>query len=262
MRNNKLMASFAVTLVALSLVGVAFAGWTDQVVVEGTAHMGDFIVGILTDPLPDGPYYPDGFIVMETTNGYPEDGTGAPPHPQPESFVPKPWVADTVVTLDDFETSVHHEPTQTVAKKMTITVDNAYPQYDAHVYFLLKNAGTVPAHLRVLFGGATVEWSVDPIPTKYDLELVEVGWYRDGDYMRNEGSFYDPVRQVDVILWKLCLMVPESQDPSAVQIEPCNHYEACLEFSFTQEAEECHIYRWSFIIDAIQWNKDYEWDLS
>lgn len=261
MRNNKLMASFAVTLVALSLVGVAFAGWTDQVVVEGTAHMGDFIVGILTDPLPDGPYYPDGFIVMETTNGYPEDGTGAPPHPQPESFVPKPWVADTVVTLEDFETSVHHEPTQTVAKKMTITVDNAYPQYDAHVYFLLKNAGTVPAHLRVLFGGATVEWSVDPIPTKYDLELVEVGWYRDGDYMRNEGSFYDPVRQVDVILWKLCLMVPESQDPSAVQIEPCNHYEACLEFSFTQEAEECHIYRWSFIIDAIQWNKDYEWDL-
>jgi len=232
------------------------------VVIEGTAHMGDFIVGILVDPLPDGPYYPDGFIVMETTNGYPEDGTGAPPHPQPESFVPKPWVADTVVTLDDFETSIHHEPTQTVAKKMTITVDNAYPQYDAHVYFLLKNAGTVPAHLRVLFGGATVEWSVDPVPTKYDLELVEVGWYRDGDYMRNEGSFYDPARQVDVILWKLCLMVPESQDPSAVQLEPCNHYEACLEFSFTQEAEECHIYRWSFIIDAIQWNKDYEWDLA
>lgn len=261
MRNNKLMASFAVTLVALSLVGVAFAGWTDQVVIEGTAHMGDFIVGILTDPLPDGPYYPDGFIVMETTNGYPEDGTGAPPHPQPESFVPKPWVADTVVVLSDFETSVHHEPTQTVAKKMTITVDNAYPQYDAHIYFLLKNAGTVPAHLRVLFGGATVEWSVEPEETRYDLELVEVGWYRDGEYMRNEGSFYDPVRQVDVILWKLCMMVPESQDPSAVQIEPCNHYETCLEFSFTQEAEECHIYRWSFIIDAIQWNKDYEWDL-
>ena len=262
MRNNKLMASFAVTLVALSLVGVAFAGWTDQVVVEGTAHMGDFIVGILTDPLPDERYSPDGFYVIETTNGYPEDGTGAPPHPQPGSFVPKTWVADTVVTLEDFETSVHHEPTQTVAKKMTITVDNAYPQYDAHVYFQIKNAGTIPAHLRVLFGGATVEWSVDPIPTKYDLELVEVGWYRDGDYMRNEGSFYDPVRQVDVILWKLCMMVPESQDPSAVQIEPCNHYEACLEFSFTQDAEECHIYRWSFIIDAIQWNKDYEWDLS
>lgn len=259
MKNNKLMASFAVTLVALSLVGVAFAGWTDQVVIEGTAHMGDFLVGILVDPLPSE-YMPFGFFVMETTNGYPEDGTGAPPHPELGSFVPKPWVADTIVTLEDFETSVHHEPPATVAKKMIITVDNAYPQYDAHVNFLLKNAGTIPAHLRVLFGGASVEWSVDPTD-KYDLELVEVGWYRDGDYMRNEGSFYDPVRDVDVILWKLSLMVPESQDPSAVQIDPCNSYEGLIEFSFTQDAEECHIYTWSFIIDAIQWNKDYEWQI-
>ena len=77
--------------------------------------------------------------------------------------------------------------------------------------------------------------------------------------MRNEGSLYDPVRGVDVILWKLCMQVPESVDPEAVQLEPCNHYEACFEFSFTQDAEECHIYTWSFIIDAIQWNKDYEW---
>jgi len=259
MRNNKLMASFAVTLVALSLVGVAFAGWTDQVIIEGTAHMGDFLVGILVDPLP-AEYLPEGFIVMETTNGFPEDGTGAPPHPEPGSFVPKPWVADTIVTLDDRETSVHHEPVQIVAKTMTITVDNAYPQYDAHVYFLIKNAGTIPAHIRVLLGGASVEWSVDPTDT-YELDFVEVGWYRDGDYMRNEGSLYDPVRGVDVILWKLYMMVPESVDPDAVQLEPCNHYEACFEFSFTQDAEECHIYRWSFIIDAIQWNKDYEWML-
>ncbi len=250
------MASFAVTLVALSLVGVAFAGWTDQVNITGTAYMGDFIVGILTDPLPEG--WAEPFMVLETTNGFPEDGTGAPSS-GPESFVPKPWVANTTVTLEDYEESVHHEPAATVAKKMIITVDNAYPQYDSHIKFYLKNAGTVPAHLRVMFDGAEVQSSQDLTDIR-DLEMVEEGWSYDGTHFRNNGTLYDPDRQVDVIIWRLSIEVPLSQDPSAVQLEPCNSYETMIEFEFTQDAEECHIYKWGFIIDAIQWNKDYEWD--
>lgn len=257
MRKNKLMASFAVTLVALSLVGVAFAGWTDEVVIEGTAHMGDFIVGILTAPLPAG--YSSSYIVTETTNGFDEDGTGAPSSGE-GSFVPKPMVANTVVVLSDLETSVHHDPVQTVAKRMEILVDNAYPQYGAKIDVLLKNAGTIPAHLRVVFDYAVVTSSVTSTETN-SLELVEVGWYLDGDYMRNSGSFIDPEREgKEVFLWKLSLKVPMGS-ASYPQIEPCNHYELRFEFEFTQEAEECHIYTWGFTIDAIQWNKDYEWDL-
>jgi len=250
MKNSKVMAAFATTLVALSLVGIAFAGWTDQVTIEGVAEMGEFIVGILVPD--DG----DAFEVMETTNGYPEEGP-APQQEEPGGFTPKPWVANTYVYLDDFRTSVHHDPPQTVAHYMNIFVENAYPQYDAHVWFMLKNAGTIPAHIRCIFGYATVESSLDGVPR--DLVMTEEGWEYDGVSWVNSGTLYDPERLVDVILWKLVLTVPIGQDPTAVQLEPCNEYPAEIHFEFTQDAEECHVYKWGFLVDAIQWNKAYEW---
>jgi hypothetical protein len=47
--------------------------------------------------------------------------------------------------------------------------------------------------------------------------------------------------------------------PCDVQLEPCHAYPAKIDFEFTQEAQECHTYKFSFAIDAIQWNMDYEW---
>lgn len=254
MKTKDVMASFAAILIALSTIGFAYSGWTDYVTFEGVAHMGEFIVGIMTDPLPDGWEFP--YELVETTNGYPEDGTGAPTS-GPGSFEPKPWVANTTIELDDYRTSVHHEPTQTVAHTMRIKVENAYPQYDSHIHFLLKNAGTVPAHIRVILLGATAETDgVSPYP----LEMREEGWTYDGTSWNNNGSLYDPVIGEHVILWRLKLDVPLTNDAN-VQLEPCHHYDAWIDFEFTQEAEECHTYKFSFIIDAIQWNMDYEWDL-
>ena len=128
-----MIAAFIVTLMALSIFGFVYSAWRDNVYIDGTVHMSELIVGILSDqidPLKN-------ITVIETTNGVPE-GKFCPP---------KPWVANTTVTLDDFETSVHHEPPQIVAHKMIITVDNAYPQYDVHIKGFLKNAGTIPAKL-------------------------------------------------------------------------------------------------------------------
>jgi hypothetical protein len=258
METKKIMALFAAMLVSLSVVGFAYSGWTDQVTIEGTAHMGEFIVGILTRPLPcewqcDIPYK-----LIETTNGYPETGEGAPTFPAPESFIPKPWVANTTVRLDDFRTSVHHDPVQTVAHTMFIEVDNAYPQYDVHIEFLMKNAGTIPAHIRCLFLNAT---ATTGDLTPWDMEMIEAGWvYVDGCWV-NKGALVDPRIDEEVILWRLSLEVPRSQDPEAVQLEPCNHYFAKLEFEFTQEAEQCHTYTFAFMVDAIQWNMDWEWDI-
>ena len=207
MKSKSVMATFAAILVALSAVGFAYSAWTDQVQIEGVARMGEFIVCILYSPLPSGWYAP--FVVEETTNGYPEDGTGAPTT-GPGSFVPKPWVANTTVTLEDYRTSVHHEPTQTVAHKMNIYVDNAYPQYDAHIKFLLKNAGTIPANLRCVFVNATVESATEPPRL---LVLVETGWTYNGTCWLNTGSLYDPILAADVINWHLTLCVPPSADP-------------------------------------------------
>ncbi len=243
------MTSFAILLIAMSTVGFAYSGWRDQVNVEGVVHMGEFIVGILTDPIPQWLYSPEAVHIIEGTNGFPEDASGA-------NFVPKPWVADTFVELGDYQTSVHHEPTQTVAHTMDIDIYNAYPQYSAEIFCLLKNSGTVPAHIRLLFDYVTVQGIVDPLR---DLVVVEDGWTYDGTSYLNHGFIYDPDRLVNVIEWWLRCDVPMGPDPDAIQLEPCNHYMSVLKIEFTQEAEECHTYKFGMTIDAIQWNMDYEW---
>lgn len=258
LKSKSLMATFAIVLVALSTVGFAYSAWKDSVKISATANMGEFIVGILTNPLPAN--WTEPVVVEETTNGWPEAGP-APGPLQEGGFDPKPWVANTTVTLDCYRTSVHHDPVQTVAHYMYIYVDNAYPQYDAHIKFLLKNAGTIPAHIRCLFVNATVETETeDPRP----LVLVENGWaYVSGQWV-NSGSLFDPeigTNGADVINWYLVLEIPRDPDhPEDVQLEPCNHYPAEIHFDFKQEAEECHTYRFKFVIDAIQWNMDWEWN--
>jgi len=256
MRTKSLMTSFAILLIAMSTVGFAYSSWRDTVKIVGVANMGEFIVGILTDPKPATYNRPFPVQVIEATNGYYEDGTGAPDPPADGSFVPKPWVANTTVSLSDYRTSVHHEPTQTVAHRMDINVVNAYPQYGAHVVFLLKNAGTIPAHIRLLFHNVTVEGETDPL--RY-LEVVETGWTYSGGSFNNQGYIYDAKRDVNVIWWLLQLTVPPSPDPDAVQLEPCHHYQSVIVFRFMQGAEECHTYKFVMTIDAIQWNMDYEW---
>ena len=124
---TKTMAMFALLMIALSVAGFAYATWKDTVVISGKVKMGEFIVGILNNSVE----------VTETTNGVPED----------EFKVPKPWVANTTVTLEDFEKSKHHVPTETVAKTMIVNITNAYPCYDVEINFTLKNAGTIPANI-------------------------------------------------------------------------------------------------------------------
>ncbi len=253
MKTKNLMTSFTLLLVTMSMVGFAYSGWTDQVKVEGVVNMGEFIVGILTNPIPDGYLRPFPVEVIEATNGWYEDD-------DTRNFVPKPWVANTFVTLSDFRTSVHHEPQQTVAYKMHIAVDNAYPQYGAHIVFLMKNAGTIPAHIRLLFDYVTVEGLGDPVR---DLVVVENGWIYSGGSYYNQGYIFDPDRGVNVIQWWLQFEVPVNPDaPEAIQLEPCNHYLSVIVFSFMQDAQECHTYKFGMTVDAIQWNMDYEWSLS
>ena len=255
MKNKNMLTSFALTLIALSVIGFTYAGWRDRVFIEGTAHMGELIVGILVDPLPDNWDVP--VKIVETTNGYPENGTGAP-STGPGSFIPKPWVANTTVFLDDFRTSVHHDPVETVAHYMKFYINNSYPQYDAHIRFFIKNAGTIPAHVRFILFNVTVEGVTDPL--RY-LEIANETWVYDpvNECWNGEGYVYDPVEDTYPIRWHIRFYVPMSPDPLAIQLEPCHRYLVVCGFEFTQEAMECHTYRFSSMVDAIQWNKDYEW---
>jgi len=239
--NTKMIAAFIVTLMALSIFGFVYSAWYDSVYINGTVHMGELIVGILSDQ--ECPYR---YIeVVETTNGYPEDEPGY-------GFEPKPWVANTTVTLEDFETSVHHEPPQTVAHKMIITVDNAYPQYDVHIKGLLKNAGTIPAKLSdCIFEG---------YDEKDDEELRYAGqwtwdpngecWVFDGEIQDNgPDNEWDTEDDLVIINLKVIVFAPED-----TQLEPCHEYQFEIHFDFKQEAEECHTYVFEACFEFIQWN--------
>ena len=224
MKSKSLFSTFGLLIVALTVLGAVYAHWSDTVKIEGTVHMGELIVGILNDSLT---YY-------ETTDGVPE-----------EDFTPpKPWVANATITLSDFETSVHHKPPQTVAKKMTMLFENAYPQWDVHIEFKLKNAGTIPAVLvNTSFYG-------------YDLTDNETLFFRtDVAYYNTtlgawiiRGALVDPAGDIMNINITAYL-------PMDLQLEPCHEYPVVVDIDFKQTAEECHTYEFSLTLDFVQWNK-------
>ena len=205
----------------LLILGVAYAHWTDTVVIEGTVHMGELIVGIRE------------VCVTETTNGVPEE----------EFYPPKPWVADTTVTLKDEETSAHHEPPQTVYKTMIITITNAYPQYDVHIEFKLKNAGTIPAILTDCEFTGKDETDDEPLTLVWDPKLHYDGkkWTGAGCIKDEEGN--------EIVNINITAYLPKD-----LQLEPCTDYDVIIDIDFKQTAEECHTYTFTVTVNFVQWN--------
>lgn len=235
---TKTMAMFAILMVALSAAGFAYAHWTDTVYIEGTVKMGELIVGWYNTT-----EYP--LTWNETTNGFPEDEPG-------HGFVPKPWVCNATITLEDKETSVHHEPPETVYKTMNITAGNAYPQWDLHIKAWIKNAGTIPAYICPdfkidMYDETDDEW----LEFTYN-ETTGVGEIWDN----GDNDMWDnPLGSVDdvvIINFKVIC------DIEGWQIEPCTANPFEIHLDFKQEAEQCHTYTFKVTITAVQWNKDYE----
>jgi hypothetical protein len=208
---------FLITLMAASIAGVAFAHWSDVVYIDGTVEMGELIVGWLD-------------IKMCWDN---ED-----------TFEPPKEVAEPECWLEVPESSVHHDPPQTVFKVLYIVVHNAYPQYRAYCKVDLKNAGTIPAHIVGLSitdpdGVLTIE--PDPAdPTHYEIMKDVDG---DGD--------------LEAII-NLYIYKQETGAPLVCnQLDPCTDEPVDIVLEFKQEAEECHTYRFVIEILAVQWNKAY-----
>lgn len=222
-----MMATFAILIIALSAAGFGYAHWSDRVTIEGTIKMGELIVGIKNDTL----------SWVETTNGFPEDEAG-------HSYDPKPWVANATITLSDNETSTHHVPEETVSKNMTILIENAYPQWDLHINFSFKNAGTIPAILNST-------WSAYD---ETDSQVLTIRWDK-WEWLPAEKYWNVTGAVVDPIVGDIINIFMEIELPEDYQLDPCTEYPVYVELDFKQKAEECHTYTFEWVIDAIQWNK-------
>lgn len=240
---RKMILAFAGLFIALSLVGATYAAWWDVIVIKGTANTGEFAVGIL-----------EVVNVVESTNGYWEEVEGWRldyiPEWQTGPYVAKPWVADTFVWLSDeelVECVCEDQDPITIWHGMNIYIDNAYPQYDAHIFYTYKNAGTIPAQ----FVGSELEGLVADPESPYNGDWVydSEKWVWHGYLERNDGQGY--AAEIYAIFY----------GPEDGQLEPCNTHNGEIHIKFLQTAEECEIYNFGVMFKFVQWNKFYE-DLS
>jgi hypothetical protein len=136
---------------ALGTLGVSYAHWSDELYIEGTVEMGDFLVGW------------EDILLEEDSDDLDKD------------------VCDMVCTLEDPETGVHHEPVQTVYHTLDVYIDNGYPQFRGLNKVTIKNAGTIPAHIvdvivtpgTGLASAVEASWDVNGNPIDWELRNAD-----------------------------------------------------------------------------------------
>jgi hypothetical protein len=232
--NKKMMATFAILIIALSVAGFAYAHWLDSVQIEGTVDMGSLTFGF-----------------TRIVNEWDSEDYEWPNNPEKHT-------ATGVCTLSEEVTDVHTGGT--VYKVLTFDITDAYPQYWAINKFTLDNAGTIPIKIQsvtvTLPAGFTLVESIDYPGAMWHvldpdgIEVFNIWLYKEPvDY--GPGWENDPP-------WEF----PGDFDtPTGVrplmgnQIEPLDDLltEICVDIK--QTSNECHSYTFTIEIEAIQWNK-------
>lgn len=220
--------------VILSTLGLAFAAWTDQVIVTGTAKMGTVTLAFDLDEPP---------VVTE----YHKEGGEGPLIPG--EYLGKE-VASSSARYEEPVTDIHTG--KEGYKKLIIEVEDAYPCLHVFTVYKLHNIGTIPVMVyeyivyaekyRSDTGAFVCNLVMIPQPSDEFL-LFE-------DYNGN-GIQDDPVDEPVVMWMRLTNSLP-------VQIDPCYTDKREFDLHFLQPAQQCHIYKVFIEINAIQWNKLYE----
>jgi len=222
--NKRMLVIPFVTILAISIVGVAYAAWYDSVQIEGTAEMGSLTLAFDYEEPP---------VCME----YHKD-------PVTGQLIPGEYldkeVGDCHAYYDDYIVDVHSG--KEGYKTMYLTVDNAYPQYIVHTTFIVHNIGTIPIHL-VEFdlmdpsGELVFMWIVPPPATPavglFYADLNGNGVYDTGEERIN----------VEIVNF-VC-----------IQLDACESTKGEIDIDFKQAAEECHHYTFKAELVGIQWNK-------
>jgi len=220
METKKIMATFAVLMIALSVLGVVYAHWSDLIRINGTVDMGSLTFGFTS-------------IIM-CEDGKMVDGQIVKPEPKP--------VGDVKCELGESEIDPHSG--KTVYKKLWITLTNAYPEYVAQCTYTLDNGGTIPLDVTLYcvplepVDGLTYRWE----DTNGDGHPETIVGFVD----TNGNGERDADEPAVINIW--------FEPWFGGQIDPCNSKQDTIIIHIKEPAEECHTYRFEITIHAEQWN--------
>ena len=219
MQDKKILLMPLMIMLALSISGVAFSTWSDNVRIEGTVEMGTLTIAIDYEETPlCQEFYRD-----------PDNG----------QLMPGEYCGKNVASCSISRVDLIVDPHtgKSGYKKAIWTIDDAYPCYHcSYINFKIRNIGNVAAHI------------VAVIVTGYDnMDKEELGLRWDVPY--REGAFTNDVDgdgdNEDIINIEIGKLICE-------QIDPCTWYKTEIDLHFKQEAEECHTYTFEIVVIAIE----------
>ena len=231
MKTSKAAISLGL-IILMSSLGIVFAGWTDQVYIEGVANMGSLTLAFDDEEPPictefhkiddEGPLIPGEYLGKD--------------------------VAWCEAYYDEKIQDVHTE--KFGYKKLFIEMWDVYPSIHIRTTYLLHNIGTIPVSVYEYMVCGEI-WSSQTGLKVCDLIIIKIS---DQEYIVYEDLNCNGVLdegEPAVIEMRLTNSLP-------TQIDPCNTDKREVDLHFLQPARECHIYKLCIEINGIEWNKLYE----
>jgi len=213
---KKATVLLGVLMIAMSIVGFAYAHWSDVIRINGYVQAGTLNLAFREiEPPVEYTRKPDGSL--DPTEGG------------------KPWVCNTTSYLTKFVRDC--KTNKTGYKKLWINITNGYPCYEVHQTFIIHNIGSIPldvVNYNILDPTGVLTWVRDPtVPS----------WQFKGDLVDNSTGEEIPIINIEIV---------DSKVP--YQLEPCESQKMEIDFHIKQEALQCHDYYIEVEIVYEQWD--------
>jgi hypothetical protein len=230
--NKKIMGAFAILIIALSIVGIVYAHWTDSVQIHGTAQMGSITFGFTS-------------IIAEWDS---------------EDYLNYPAEKRTATAICDLKQPVTDAHTlQTAYKLLEFNITGGYPEYWGINKFTLDNKGTIPVKIQSIT--LTVPKGLDYVETipnlVWDVYNATTGDYYYYIWLYNETAAVDTYRATHPFAppWVINNAGYPMERINGTQIDKLGSVPVEMCVVIPETAQICHTYTFSMEIEAIQWNK-------
>jgi len=201
---EKALALLACVFIALSASGFIYAQWNDLITISNTMEFGHLTLRFV-EPL-------------------------------------KCWDNETTKDVGKLNCYYTDPDTPEGYKALTVAMDNAYPHYEAHCNFTLKNVGDMTEHITdvIITPGTGLEVG----ETYLDANGKPIGWRLDDTVAHQQVLYIYLHNNTGMSL--VCNMLWSEDDLTTPEIEPVT-MEAELIVQITENAQECNIY--SFTVE-------------